>query len=96
MAVPDFQSVMLPLLRMAGDGKEHSLAAVRDTLAGEFGLSDADRSEPLPSGRQGKFSNRVASAKTYLQQAGLLSPTPRGYFRISVRGLDAPEVPPSR
>jgi restriction system protein len=39
MAVPDFQSLMLPLLRMASDGQEHSLAEARDALAEEFHLS---------------------------------------------------------
>lgn len=73
MAVPDFQSPMLPLLRVAADGREHSLAEARETLAVEFKPSDVDRDEPLPSGRQPKFSNRVAWAKSYLQQAGLLS-----------------------
>lgn len=58
MAVPDFQSLMLPLLQMAADGKEHSLAEARDVLATEFRLSDADQEELLPSGRQSKFGNR--------------------------------------
>ncbi len=52
MAVPDFQSLMLPLLRMAADGCEHSLSEARDVLAAEFHLSAADLEEPLPSGRQ--------------------------------------------
>ncbi len=51
MAVPEFQSLTLPLLRLAADGKEHVLAEARDALAAEFGLSDADRKELLPSGR---------------------------------------------
>jgi restriction system protein len=57
---------MLPLLRIAADGNEHSLAEARDTLAAEFRLTGADRQELLPSGRQSKFSNRVAWAKSYL------------------------------
>ena len=74
MGVPDFQSLMLPLLRMAADGREHSLADARDVLASDFKLSDAELQELLPSGRQPKFANRVAWAKSYLQQAGLLQP----------------------
>jgi restriction endonuclease Mrr len=63
MAVPDFQSLMLPLLRLAADGRVHSLAEARDALATQFKLSDTDLQELLlPSGRQQKFANRVAWA----------------------------------
>jgi len=96
MAVPDFQSLMMPLLRTAADEREHSLAEARDVLADEFKLSDADREEPLPSGRQSKFSNRVAWAKSYLQQAGLLLSPRRGHFQLSDRGRDVLKAPPTR
>jgi len=96
MAVPDFQSLMLPLLRVAGDDEQHSLAEARDQLGAELRLTDADREELLPSGRQSKFSNRVAWAKLYLQQAGLLVSPSRGHFRISPRGLDILKSPPLR
>jgi restriction system protein len=96
MAVPDFQSLMLPLLRMAADGREHSLAEARDVLAVEFHLSAADLEEALPSGRQPKFSNRVAWAKSYLQQAGLLVSPRRGHFQLSPRGRDVLKSPPPR
>ncbi len=96
MAVPDFQSLMLPLLRIAADGLEHSVAEARDTLAAEFKLSAAEREEPLPSGRQSKFSNRVAWARSYLQQAGLLLAPRRGHFQISERGRGVLKAPPQR
>ncbi len=96
MAVPDFQSLMMPLLRIARDGQEHPLAEARDILVAEFKLSDADREELLPSGRQAKFSNRVAWAKSYLQQAGLLVSPRRGYFQISDRGREALKTAPAR
>jgi len=96
VAVPDFQSLMMPLLRIAQDGQEHSLAEARDVLAAEFKLSDTDREEPLPSGRQSKFSNRVAWAKSYLQQAGLLLSPRRGHFQISDRGREALKSSPAR
>src|SRR5881296_3158797 len=87
---------MLPLLRISADGQEHRLAEARGVLASEFKLSDADLEELLPSGRQSKFANRVAWAKGYLQQAGLLS-TPRwGHFQIAQRGLDVLKSPPSK
>jgi len=96
MAVPDFQSLMMPLLRIAADGREHSLAEARDVLATEFKLSGADREELLPSGRQAKFSNRVAWAKSYLQQASLLLSPRRGHFQITDRGRDVLKAPPPR
>lgn len=96
MTVPDFQSLMLPLLRFAGDGAEHSLAESREHLATEFQLSEADRSELLPSGRQGKFANRVAWAKVYLQQAGLLDSSRRAHFTLSPRGKEVLASPPAK
>jgi restriction system protein len=96
MAVPDFQSLMLPLLRMAADGHEHSLAEARDLLTVEFKLSETDRDELLPSGRQPRFANRVAWAKSYLQQAGLLVTPRRGHFQISDRGRQVLKSAPSR
>src|SRR5437867_13322635 len=96
MAIPDFQSLMLPLLRVASDGETHSLAEARDVLGAAFKVTDAEREELLPSGRQSKFSNRVAWAKSYLQQADLLISPRRGYFQISSRGADVLKAPQPR
>lgn len=87
MAVPDFQSVMLPLLKVLGDGEEHSLHEVIETLADQFALTDEERRELLPSGRQAKLANRIGWARTYMKKAGLLESTGRGKFRINGRGL---------
>jgi len=76
MAIPDFQSIMLPLLRLAGDNKPHTLRDTVDELAKEFSLSEAECSALLPSGRQAIFDNRVGWARTYMKKAGLLD-TPR-------------------
>src|SRR5213592_3525417 len=73
VAIPDFQSLMLPVLELAADGREHTLAEAREVLARRFGLTDAERAELLPSGRQRRFDNRVAWAKVHLAQARLLS-----------------------
>ena len=96
MPVPDFQSLMLPMLQIAADGKEHSLAEAREVLSPQFSLTEADLDELLPSGRQSKFSNRVAWAKSYLQQAGLLVSPRRGYFQLSPRGQEVLKSPPAR
>jgi restriction system protein len=88
MAIPDFQSVMLPLLRFASDEKEHSLQEAIESLAIEFSLTDVERAELLPSGTQARFANRVAWARSYFKQALLVENTRRGFFTITKRGLD--------
>lgn len=65
VGVPDFQSLMLPLLRIAGEGEERALADSRARLASEFKLTPAEQEERLPSGRQSRFANRVAWAKVW-------------------------------
>jgi len=87
MAVPDFQSLMLPLLKITDDGKEHSTSEVIETLAHQFELDENDRDEMLPSGKQRKLDNRVNWTKTYLQKALLLSSTGRSKFRITEQGI---------
>jgi restriction system protein len=79
--------MMLPLLKIASDRQEHSLGEIIETLALQFGLTDADKQEILPSGRQAKFDNRVGWARTYLKKAGLVESTGRAKFRITERGL---------
>lgn len=96
MAIPDFQSIMLPLLRFAGDNQEHSLRQAIEALAKEFGLNDAEQKELLPSGQQPIFDNRVGWARSYMKKAGLLESPRRGYFRITQRGLDALGKTPSK
>lgn len=86
MAIPDFQKIMLPLLKYARDEKEHSLRETIEALADEFKLSDEERKELLPSGQQAIFDNRVGWAKTYLTKAGLLEAPKRGFLKITERG----------
>lgn len=89
MAIPDYQSCMLPLLKYASDNQEHSLRDAIDKLASEFRLTDDEQKELLPSGQQAVFVNRVGWARTYMKKAGLLESTRRGYFIITNRGLEA-------
>src|SRR3989304_4543045 len=88
MPITDFQSVMLPLLTLAADKQEHTVAAAIQKLGDQFGLTEEDRKQLLPSGRQSTFDNRVGWARTSLAKAGLLENTGRGRFRITARGLD--------
>ena len=87
MAIPDYQSLMLPVLQLAGDQHEHSLQEAIESLAKRFNLSNGERKELLPSGRQAIFDNRVGWARTYLKKAGLLHSPKRSYFQITERGL---------
>jgi restriction system protein len=88
VAIPDFQTLMLPLLKFASDGKEHSNKDAREQLAKDFALTEEEKNTLLPSGRQTIFVNRVAWAKVYLQHAGLLNSNRRGYIQISDRGRE--------
>jgi restriction system protein len=86
MGIPDFQSLMLPVLRTAARG-ETSISACIRSLADELGLTSEDRAQLLPSGKQPVFSNRVHWAKFHLAKAGLVEATRRGHFKITPRGL---------
>lgn len=88
MAIPDYQTCMMPLLRFASDGKEHQLKDAVHQLAQEFRLTEKEIHEFLPSGQQPVFINRIGWARTYLSKAGLLHSPKRGYFQITNRGLD--------
>lgn len=86
MAIPDYQTIMLPLLRLAVDRREHTKRELEAQLAAHFGLTESERATLLPSGRQRLFDNRVGWARTYLKQAGLLEAVRRGVIRITERG----------
>ena len=81
MPIPDYQRCMLPLLRYASDGQEHQLKDAALKLAEEFGLSQEEVSEFLPSGQQPVFINRIGWARTYLKKAGLHSILVAAIFR---------------
>jgi restriction system protein len=96
MAIPDYQAVVLPLLRFLKDGKEHNIEEVVDSLAGEFNLSPDERQQLLGGGQQTVLRNRAGWAYTYLKKAGLIASTRRGYFRITGRGETALVSKPER
>ncbi|MDE2384204.1 MAG: restriction endonuclease [Alphaproteobacteria bacterium] len=95
MSVPDYQTLMLPVLELSASG-ELRIADAVDLLSDKFDLSDEDRQQRLPSGRQTTMSNRVHWAKTYLKQAGLVENTKRGFFKITKLGIGALAERPSR
>ena len=94
--IPDYQSIMLPLLKYAGDKNEHHIRDAIEQLANEFGLTEEESKEVVPSGQQLTFDNRVSWAKTYLKKAGLVESTRRGYFRITERGVNVLEDRPDK
>ncbi len=94
-AIPDYQSLMLPVLR-AVEGGEVRISDVVQRLADVLALDAEARSLLLPSGRQTLFANRVHWAKTYLAKAGLVEATRRGHFRITARGGEVLAKAPKR
>jgi restriction system protein len=95
MAIPDYQSLMLPVLIASSKG-EIRIGTTVEELADQLDLDAAERSELLPSGKQTVFSNRVHWAKSYLSKAGLVEITRRGHFRITERGRKLIESHPSQ
>jgi restriction system protein len=86
MPVPGFESFMLPLLRALEDGADHPVSEVRERIAHEMALTEKDRAELLPSGKQAIFDNRLGWAKTYVEKAGLMATVKRGVYRITDDG----------
>ena len=86
MAIPDFQSIMLPFLKLCNDGKEHINKEVIETLSQEYQLTLEERKQMLPSAQQRVFDNRVAWARAHMKMAMLLENVRRGVFRITERG----------
>ena len=85
--IPEFQSLMLPVLKFAGDGQIHSMHETIEVLAKQLNLTDDDLNEWLPSKSQKKFYNYVYWAKAHLKMAGALDNKARGQFQITNRGL---------
>jgi restriction system protein len=96
MAIPDYQAVMLPVLTLSGDGREHHIREAINTLAEQFGLTEGERKELLPSGVDRVFDNRIGWARTYLKKAGMIEYPQKGYFRITDRGKSILAQKPSQ
>jgi len=86
--IPDFQSMMLPLLRQISDEKEYKVDMVVDLLAREFKITEDERKELLPSSQVFVFKNRIQWAKSYLKKSGLINSPKRGYMKITNAGLE--------
>lgn len=96
MSIPDFQSIMLPLLKILADGKVYKYREIFEALVREFQVTEAEKKEMLPSGQQEIFANRVGWAKTYLKKAGLIDSPQRATFVISEKGKEILSQNPAR
>ena len=96
MAIPDYESMMLPLLALAAQTQELGTAEAVRQLGRQLSLSDDELSVMLPSGVSTTFGSRVGWAKTYLKQAGLLSQPRRGIVSITARGREVLSRKPAR
>lgn len=89
MAIPDYQTLMRPILQQVADGGEHVVTDLMPHLAGQFHLTEDERTQLLPSGRQQVLRNRIHWAGFYMLKAGLLARPRRGHWRITARGKAA-------
>jgi restriction system protein len=96
MAVPDYQSFMLPLLRLFQNSNANSLNSAYEALAAELNLSEADRQQLLPSGQQKTYQNRIGWAATHLKKAALLTNPARGKLQITSLGLEILQQNPDK
>lgn len=95
MPIPDYQTIMLPLIQKLEDGKPHALQDIIERLADYFKLSDDERQTLQPSGRQRIFNNRVYWAKKYLSEADLISSPSRGFIELTPSGKKVLKEKPS-
>jgi restriction system protein len=94
--IPDFQTLMLPLLTTAADGGEHGLAETSEHLAAQFALTEEEKREVVAPGKPTKLRNRVAWAFVHLRRAGVVQETGKGRFRITERGRELLRNAPPR
>ena len=91
MPIPDYQAFMAPLMQTVRDGRTHRISELYEVLADHFALTEKERAELLPSGRQRVYQNRIGWAKTFLVKAGLLEQPKRAFVKITSIGLEVLE-----
>ncbi len=96
MAIPDYETVMLPLMQFVADGKDHTINEATNHLSDLFKLTPEEREQRIPSGQSSYIKNRTGWAKTYLKKAGLLSSPKRGVIQITDRGREVLSQKPER
>ncbi len=96
MAVPDYQTLMLPILRLLEDGSDWRTAQLRERLAEQFALSEEDITERIPSGGATRFTKNVDWSRHYLKRAGVLEAPSRAVSRLTERGRELLAENPER
>lgn len=96
MPIPDYQSLMRPLLAFTADGSEKNIRDAIKELAVQFNLTDDERNQLLASGKQTVFSNRVYWAQVHLNKAGAIKRTRRSHFEITDRGKQLLQESPEK
>ncbi len=96
MAIPDYETLMLPVLKLAGDGNEHFIREATEHVIKEFDLTEEEQKRLLPSGATRVIVSKTGWAATYLKKCKLLESTKRGCFKITKRGVDVLHQNPKR
>ena len=96
MAIPDFQTLMLPLLELLKDGNSVKLSEMVEIMSNKYNLSEEERNEWLPSKLQKTMYNRVAWAKQYLKNSELIESLEKGSFKITQKGIDVLKENPQK
>jgi restriction system protein len=96
MPIPDYQSLMLPLLIALSDGEDHTVREARERVAQQLKLSEEQLRETIPSGKKLLFADRLSWATTYLKQAAVIASPKRGVYRITARGTELLVAKPKR
>jgi restriction system protein len=95
MTLPDYQTLMLPVLKLAAEAETRA-PDVEEHIASEMGLPAEERDQLLPSGKQRVLHNRIHWAKFYMSKAGLIESTRRGYFVATNAGRELLATNPTR
>ena len=96
MAIPDFQTLILPLLELLKDGKTVKLSEMVELMSDKYKLTEEERNEQLPSGNSKIMYNRVAWAKQYLKNSELIESPEKGSFRITPKGIAILKTKPKK
>lgn len=86
MPIPKYDEMYRAFLDCLADGQTHRSKEVKDIVAGVFSVSEKERAELLPSGKQQLFDNRIGWTRTYLKKAGLVQSPSRGVYAITPAG----------
>lgn len=95
MPIPDYETLMLPVLRAFGRGAT-SVREVLPDLIAEFALTEEEAAETIPSGSTTVLANRAHWARSYMGKAGLLQSPKRGQHVLTDKGRAVLASPPAR